>query len=479
MACVWGLTLCSCDDTTGDLGADIMPDHDNISTSTQTFRMPTQTMKADSVLANTSTCYLGCVVDPETRAKTTCDFLAQFHILEKFQLPKKESLKNAFLMVDSCDIRIYFDDYYGDSLTSMKLHVQELDTANVMEEGVKYYTNINPEQYVNASAGENFFLTYAVKDFTRPSNETDGSSYYRSIRVPLSKNYGEYLVNKYYESPNHFKNSYQFIHHVCPGFYFKVVGGVGSMVETVITTLNVYFHYTTVNEAGKDTIMEGMQRMAATEEVLQNTRIENKIPADMLAPTAGYTFVKSPSGLYTELTLPVSEIVGGEHYTDTINAASFTLRQIPQEVTNIYSLTPPPTLLLIRKSEQYTFFEESKLTGTDAYIATYNHQYNTYTFDNISRLIKKIKDERDFGANILFTDTEAQRTAKYQVWESNNPDWNKLVVLPVKGGYTTTESWTGTSQSLVKLRNELGLHSVKLEGGTNGVELSVIYSRFN
>ena len=119
--------LIACDDTTGTLGTDLMPEHDVISTSTATYKMSTRTQITDSVLANTSTCYLGCVVDPETRAKTTCDFMAQFHVHEKFQMPQREKMlldENNEIIIDSCDIRIYFDKYYGDSLTSMKLMVQ-------------------------------------------------------------------------------------------------------------------------------------------------------------------------------------------------------------------------------------------------------------------------------------------------------------------------------------------------------------------
>ena len=179
-----------------------------------------------------------------------------------------------------------------------------------------------------------------------------------------------------------------FIHHVCPGFFFEVTGGVGSMVETMITTLNVYFKYHTKTETGNDTIVDGLQRMAATEEVLQNTRIENKLPASMLDSSNGYTYIKSPAGLYTEITLPINEVIAGEHYNDTINAASFSLRCFKDNTHNIYDLTAPPTILMIRKAEQYSFFEESKLTSTQAYISNHAPQTNAYTFSNISQLIK-------------------------------------------------------------------------------------------
>ena len=217
--------MVACDETTDTFGTTIMPDHDAISTSTASYRISTRTQKSDSVLANTSTCYLGCVVDPETRAKTTCDFLAQFHVQEKFQLPAREKMlldNNSEIIIDSCDIRIYFDNYYGDSLTSMKLMVQELDTTKVMEEGMKYYTNLDPNNYVSANSNVKFSMTYAIKDFMRPSTETDGTTYYRSIRVPLTPEYGKFLVEKFYENPEFYKNSYMFIHHVCPGFYFKI-----------------------------------------------------------------------------------------------------------------------------------------------------------------------------------------------------------------------------------------------------------------
>ena len=444
--------------------------------------MDSQTQKMDSILGSTSTCYLGSVVDPETRAKTTCNFLAQFHLSENYTLPKRDRLildDDNEIVIDSCDIRIYFDKYYGDSLTTMKLLVQELDTTKVMKEGTNYYTNIKPSEYLNTETSQKVSMTYAVKDLMRSNAENEGTSYYRSIRVPLPKAYGKFLFDKFYQHPEYYKNSYMFIHHVCPGFSFEITGGVGSMIKTVITTLNVYFRYHTQTAAGNDTIVDGLQRMAATEEVLQNTRIENKLPASMLDSSNGYTYIKSPAGLYTEITLPINEVIAGEHYNDTINAASFSLRCYKDNTHNIYDLTAPPTILMIRKAEQYSFFEESKLTSTQAYISNHAPQTNAYTFSNISQLIKIMKDERDIACAVLPTDSEAQRLQKYQQWEVENPDWNKVILLPVKAEYSTSNSsYGGTSQTLMRLHNEFGMHSAKIQGGAQGIELSVIYSRF-
>lgn len=466
--------LYACDDSTGTFGTEIMPEHDALHTSTCIYKMDSKTQKMDAILATASTCYLGAVVDPETRAKTTCNFLAQFHLAENYKLPADPNI-----IVDSCDIRIYFDKYYGDSLTSMKLCVQELDTTKVMEEGVSYYTDINPNDYINPSSDIKVSMTYAVKDLMRPSTETEGTSYYRSIRVPLPATYGQFLINKYYEHPEYYKNSYMFIHHVCPGFFFEITGGLGSMVETVITTLNVYFRYHTKTAAGNDTIVDGLQRMAATEEVLQNTQIENKMPSSMLDSSSGYTYIKSPSGLYTEITLPIDDVIAGEHYNDTINSASFSVRCFNDKTHNVYDLSVPPTILMIRKNEQHTFFEKSKLTGTQAYLSNHNPMTNAYTFSNISQLIKILKHERDEACEVLPTDTEGERKVKYQTWEAQNPDWNKVILLPVQPEYSTTNSGYGmTTQTLMRIHNEFGMHSAKLQGGDNAIDLSVIYSRF-
>ena len=162
----------SCDDDTATLGSTLMPESDNVSTSQAVYKVSTRSVLIDSVLANTKTCYLGCIIDPETRAKTTSDFLAQFHMMENYRLPKKDKMlvdNQGHVIADSCDIRIYFDEYYGDSLTTMKLFVQELDTCKVMEENTNYYTNINPSDYVSNTSLIKKVQTYSIKS---PSSET-------------------------------------------------------------------------------------------------------------------------------------------------------------------------------------------------------------------------------------------------------------------------------------------------------------------
>lgn len=474
----------SCDDDTATLGATVMPEGDNISTSQAVYKVSSRSVLIDSVLANTKACFLGTIIDPETRAKTSCDFLAQFHMMENYRLPQKEKMikdDQGKVVADSCDIRIYFDEYYGDSLTTMKLLVQELDTCKVMEENINYYTNLNPLDYVSASSPIKKVQTYSVRDLAKPDSvDANTGTYYRSLVVRLPAEYGSFILNKYYENPDYFKNSYQFIHHVCPGFYFQTIGGVGSMINVEVSALNIYFKYKTKTAAGTDTIVDGMQRMAATEEVIQNTRIENKIPDEMLDSQSGYTYVKSPTGIYTEVELPIDEIVAGEHYRDTINSAQITFRRFNHETPNIYNLVAPSDLLLVKKSDTFSYFEKEQLPSDgSSYISSFNKAYNAYVFSNIGQLVTNLKNERDKGAGVLKTDNEVQRLAKYAKWEAKNPDWNKVMLIPVATEYTTTaNSYGQTVKQLLRVRNDLSLRSAKLEGGDDNLDLTVVYSRF-
>ena len=68
----------ACDEDTLTVGAEVMPGMDVVASSRQSFSVVSRSIRVDSVLANTNSCYLGAVIDPETRAKTSCDFLAQF-----------------------------------------------------------------------------------------------------------------------------------------------------------------------------------------------------------------------------------------------------------------------------------------------------------------------------------------------------------------------------------------------------------------
>ena len=467
------LTICAlsyaCDNETGSFGSSIMPETDDPVVSQAIFYATTSSFKADSLVSNTSDCYLGRVTDPETGSTTTCHFLAQFYQLEDYSLPSEELMTadEDGVLADSVDLRLYIETYYGDSLNSMKMGVYELDTVNVLEEDATYYTNIDPTQYLStADDAIQKVVSFAVTDLSVPDTTRYDDDYTKNILVRLPTEYGTYILRTYYEHPEYFQNSYQFIRHVVPGFYFKTLAGNGTMVGIDVSVLSVYFSYVM-----DDSTYVGVQRVAATEEVLQNNSIENE-GLDELLDAEDYTMLKTPAGIFTEVILPIDSIYYN-HETDTVNSAKIVFTRYNNTLKSQYNLDPPSKVLMVPVTEMTEFFENHDLPdGRSTFVSSYSEDYNSYTFSNIANLISYMKITRDTEAGVLDTDTDAERTAKRDAWVEENPDWNKVLLVPV-----VTQS--SSSGSYTKVNNDFSLSSTKLAGGPNTpIQMTIIYSTF-
>lgn len=467
------VTFTSCDDTTDSIGTSLTDDMDLLKVTTDTFNVTSKSIIADSVLSRNTTGYLGKIRDLETGSYITGDFMAQFSTLENYKLPEKDSIVSLIdgkIVADSCDIRLFYTSYYGDSLATMNLTAYEMKEP--MKEGMKYYSNFDPvKNNMVRTDGIKINKTYTLTDLSiSEEDRADSSSYTPNIKISLNKpytdkngvtynNYGTYIMRMYYEDPDRFKNPYNFIHEVCPGFYFKINDGLGSMAYITISRLSVYFRYL------DDSTRVGMSSFAGTEEVLQTTNISNdKQTIKDLAADNTCTYLKTPAGIFTELTLPVENITEG-HENDTINTAKITLKRINNNIHSKYSLSVPSTLLMIPKDSLYSFFEnEDIIDYKKSFLATYSSTYNNYTFSNISGMITYMADTKKKGL-------EGNPN-----WVNENPDWNKVVIIPV----TTT---TNASSQIVKIVHDMSLTSTRIVGGSENpydpIKISVIYSKFN
>lgn len=470
MSCI---TIASCDDTTDSIGNSLTDNMDMLKVTTDTFNVATRSIVADSVLSRSTTGYLGKIRDIETGNYITGDFMAQFSTLENYKLPEKDSivsLQDGEVIADSCSIRLFYSDYYGDSLATMNITAYEMNEP--MKEGVKYYSNFDPiAEGLIRNDGMKVNKTYTLTDLSiSDEDRADESSYTPNIKINLNKpytdkngvtynNYGTYIMRMYYEDPDRFKNSYNFIHEVCPGFYFKTNDGIGSMAYITVSQLNIYFRYL------NDSTYVGTTSFSATEEVLQTTNISNdKQNIADLANDNTCTYLKTPAGIFTEITLPVDEITEN-HSNDTINTAKISLTRINNNTHDEYSLSAPSTLLMIPKDSLYTFFENGdNVDYKKSFIAIYSSSTNQYTFNNISGMITYMADIKKKGL------------AENSNWLNEHPDWNRVVVIPVS---VTTNS----SSQIVKIVHDMSLTSTKLVGGSENpyepIKINVIYSKFN
>ena len=466
----------ACDDTTDSIGTSLTDNMDMLEVSTDTFEVASRSFMADSVLSRNTVGYLGKIKDPETGNYIVGDFMAQFGTLENYNLPEKDSIVSldaaGEVIADSCHIRLFYTTYYGDSLATMNLTAHEM--AEPMEENVKYYSNFNPmEEGLVRQDGMKIGKTYTLVDLSVDESErSDASVYTPNIKINLNKeyvdkdgvkynNYGTYIMRQYYKNPDNFRNSYNFIHNVCPGFYFKVNDGLGSMAYVSVSQLNIYFRY------NNDSTYVGTSSFSGTEEVLQTTNIVND--ADVLKALVednSCTYLKTPSGIFTEITLPVDEVKVG-HENDTLNTAKLTLTRINNNHHGEYSLDAPSMLLMIPKDSLYSFFENGDIIDYQkSFVASYDSRYNNYVFNNISGMITYMYDTKQAGLSVNPNWPD----------EKENENWNKVVIIPV----TVT---TNSSNQIVKVVHDMSLTSTRLVGGPDNqnapVRLSVVYSKFN
>ncbi len=458
------LAFSACDETTDTIGVTRTDEMDHLQIATDTFDVSTRSIVAGPVLSRTTTGYLGQIRDPETGAYITADFMAQFATLEDYSFPEPSRMISKIgdtIVADSCELRLFYENFYGDSLTTMKLTAHEM--ARPMSEGTTYLTDFDPKaQGYLRTDGINISKTYTLADLSVSEATRNSTNYTPNIRIPLNQpytdrdgnqynNYGTYLIHKYYADATNYTNSYNFINRVTPGFYFETKSGLGAMANVHISQLNVYFRYLSA-----DTIAHGIASFAATEEVLQTTRIGNdQATIARLADDPTCTYLKTPAGIFTEMTLPVDDIVRG-HDNDTINTARVELQRINSSITSDYLFDIPQTLLMIPLDEMQTFFQNKQIANNKtSFLATYNSKTNSYIFNNIGSLIRTLAARKAAG--------------------STSADWNKVVIIPV----TISRN---TDNELTTVFHDMSLSSTRLVGGPENtgkpVRISVIYSKF-
>lgn len=478
------LTFAACDDTTEEIGGSITNKIDNINISDSAFNVTTKSIVAGAVLSRNNTGLIGKMKDPETGNYVKGDYMTQLSVLPTFSVDTLDYIKQAnkgSIEADSCYLLVSYNASYGDTIAPMKVTAYEM--TKPMAEDQEYYSDYDAFEkgWVNEnnqhwSSNYNLSNTSDVKNFKIYLNKEykkDGKRY---------KNYGSYIMQTYAEHPEYFKTNYKFLHNVCPGFYIKNVGGTGNMAKIWNTELIFYWtrHKTIKAKDGvKDStaVSIGYNRFDGTEEVLQLNKIENDTKnLEQLANQnqQNWTYLKSPAGIFTEVTLPIEDIMKG-HEKDTLNTASISFPRLNnKDEDNPYNFATPSTILMVQKDSLQSFFEKSKLADNrTSYTASYSSTgtyKNAYTFQNIANLVSAMYKNKGKGEN-----------------------WNKVVLVPVNV-ITTTQGYTTV---ISKINHDMSLASTRLIVGTDDpnkdyttdkktgkkvasgpIRIKVIYSKF-
>lgn len=475
------LTFAACDDTTEGIGGSITNKIDNINISDSAFNVTTKSIVAGAVLSRNNTGLIGKMKDPETGNYVKGDYMTQLSVLPTFSVDTLDYIKqanNGSIEADSCYLLVSYNASYGDTIAPMKVTAYEM--TKPMAEDQEYYSDYDAfkvkegwvsENNQHWSSNYNLSNTSDVKNFKIYLNKKytkDGKTY---------NNYGSYIMQTYAEHPEYFKTNYKFLHNVCPGFYIKNVGGTGNMAK--IWNTELIFYWTRHKTINKDStaVSIGYNRFDGTEEVLQLNKIENDTE-NLKKLASKYqekcTYLKSPAGIFTEVTLPIEDIMKG-HEKDTLNTATISFPRLNNDnEDNPYNFATPSTILMVQKDSLQSFFEKSKLADNrTSYTASYSSTgsyKNAYTFQNIANLVSAMYKNKGKGEN-----------------------WNKVVLVPVNV-ITTTQGYTTV---ISKINHDMSLASTRLIVGTDDpdkdyttdkktgkkvasgpIRIKVIYSKF-
>lgn len=494
---VSAIFMTSCSEDTGSIG--IPPSNETLATSVAVWNVYTRSIQLDSIKANSTSSYLGSIYDPETNGRLTSNFVTQFALMEDMQyFPPMDSITSRDSegkpCCDSVMLQLNFDSYYGDVNTPLKLAIYPLDINKPLREDSIYYTNTDLSQYIRPGYENKPIATkvFTAWDRIHGSNPSDNSSgKYPSIRVPLPLSEGNHIMAKYWEymeanmglsydqHVNHdFDDSYHFIRNVLPGYYAEVINGEGVMVRVFVDALYLIYKARVLN----DSIVEEVPSytvFAGTPEVIQSCQFSQS-DVEELVEDQSCTWLKTPTGICTEVTLPIDDIFSGEHKNDSISRIELSFTRYNKEQTGD-QFGIPSNLLLVRKSDVNSFFNKRKTPDeVSSFLTSFQSNYNTYTFANISQLATFIYKDRANAVSAYIKEvlkidnpTEEQIAEETHEWTKRNPDWNKCCVVPVE---ISTNTSTGTVTSV---SHDLSLTSARLVKGTedNPIRIQVFYTR--
>lgn len=464
-------TLYSCDDETTGIGQ-FVADADMIPAKADSYTIETESYLLDSVYSRSSTAYLGKFTDKDYGTFSS-DFLVQINCPENFILPDRiEEIKTAKL-------GLYYTSYFGDSLASIRVQIDPLTKA-IKDDGTNkalYYSNLDPTEYYDKNATPLAIKDYSAYDRTIPDSVRNEDGYYPNVAIDLGDGFCKNFLEKYNytETVNgktihpYFKDSESFINNVLKGFYVHTISGEGSILYISDIYLHLTIAYWTKTSEDKDTLVHTVVPMSSTKEVFMSTRFKNSGMKELVSDPK-CTYLKTPAGLCTEVTLPIEEMYQA-HKNDTLNSISVSFQKLKDQSNNPFKMGTPSNLLMVRKGEMKDFFENNKVyDNKTTFIATYSSITNSYDFSKLNRLISYIFSE-------IRPEIEKEE-AEWNKWKSEHQDYNKLLLVPV-----TTES--DSQGNIIGVENDLNVNSAMLMGGkdlnnssdeSQRIRMSIIYT---
>jgi hypothetical protein len=433
-----GFILYSCEDFS-NIGTSVQPDTDYVSIYDTTISITAKTIRVDSVYAKTVKGSLGNYYDPDfgtVNAGYACEFYPSVGFIDA---DKVESGK-----IDSMFLSMTYK-YVGDSLAPMELTVYPLD--KILEK--RYYTNVEPKEFADMSNPLTRYA-YTARNLEISDSLLSAVGYEYNLYIKLPNTIGNKLLDKARNKADSaiFSNLGEF-RKTFPGLYMASTYGTGSMLNNINTEIHIY--YTT-----KDTTR--WATLAVTKEVVQVNSFKNSNDEFLTANNDSVAYIKSPAGVYTEISIPVTEIMQGvgnkQFSTVSLSLNPYTPSDREYALPfpgSVHTSTELSKLLLIPQDSLRNFFEKQKVADeTTTFTAIFSTTTYTYEYPNIANAVRNFASNKPAGADTL-----------------------KLLLVPVQ------TSWAYNSQNLAEdyaTSPSLALTGVKLKTGKNDLKIRITAS---
>jgi hypothetical protein len=464
------LFLNSCYDDFGLVGPSIQPEEDTPTIKADTFMLKASTVLLDSLYAKTATGLLGEIYDP-LFGDLKADFICQFYVQDGFTF-RHEPINGK---IDSVLLFLFYPnrDWIGDSLASMQATVYPV--IKPLERN--YYTNIDPAHYVDFN-NPLATKTYAprdqsVSDSVWNATTTSGSytvpAYNANIRIKMPLSFGQKFYDESKNNPGYFATQDAF-NKFFPGLYITNTFGSGNILSLSDTRLVLYYNYNTTRPSTGvvDSVVIGNELFPVTREVIQMNHMKNAGLDKLLVPSDEYTYIKSPAGVATRITIPIKDIK--EKVKDRrINTFYFELKAMPQDNWK-YALSPPANLLLIPEDSVKTFFENGEIEdNVTTYLGTYYSPSLLYYFTPAPTTA---------GITSTPAKTNMAGLIKYQLEHAPDKDLNMLLI-PVDRTVMTTTSNNTVYVFTESINNYLRPASLTLRKDSLTMQVQIITSIYD
>ena len=399
-----GIIYMACNDTIGRVGLGMQPDEDKINVFDTTVVITARTITVDSIYAKTSNGFLGEFYDP-AYGSVKSSYICQFYPSIGFQ--DLDSIVGN--KIDSVRLNLYYAAYMGDSLAPMEVTVYPVVRAL----DNNYYTNSNPEAYCDMShpyakygyTARNMNLSDSLHQAFRSS-----TGYYSYVSIPLPVGIGQTYLDRLISDhkqglpPMSLDDFLDFF----KGAYLSTTYGTGCLLPIDVTQILLYYtHMTGLKDVnGNDSTYVASAAFTVTKEIIQLNKFENNNPKFLTADNSDSTFIKTPGGVYTEVTIPIKDIVKGigkkkfssvnlslKAYPPNDWAYSLQFPGSPKSLVPVLSSDgstgASAQMLLIEPDSVKNFFEMKKVADFQTtYTCSFDSVTYTYNFNNIANLVQ-------------------------------------------------------------------------------------------